>query len=69
VFYVRGIALALEVAEEQPEGSIFIIPLLLEECEVPERLSPWQWLNYYEEDAHDRLLRALRKRALQLQPR
>jgi hypothetical protein len=65
----REIRSAIEVADEQPEGSIFIIPLRLEECKVPDGLTRWQWLNYYEDDAHDRLLGALRKRVSQLQSR
>ena len=40
-FYVAGyrqkeVRLALDVADEQPEGTNFIIPVKLEECEVPE---------------------------------
>ena len=57
---------ALDVADEQPEGTIFLVPLRLEECEVPERLSQWQWVNYYEERGYERLLRALRARAASL---
>src|SRR5207244_3232472 len=34
----REIRQALDVAEEQPEGAIFIIPLKLKPCEVPIRL-------------------------------
>jgi hypothetical protein len=68
-FLQKEITFALQVAEEQPEGSIFIIPLRLEDCKVPDRLSRWQWLDYFEDGAHDRLLRALRKRASQLQSR
>jgi hypothetical protein len=62
-FVQKEIKWALDVADEQPEGSIFIIPVKLEECEVPERLRQWQWLNLYEENGYDRLLLALRARA------
>ena len=54
---------ALDVADEQPEGTIFIIPLRLEECDVPERLRRWQWVDYFEPNGHERLIRALRARA------
>ena len=57
---------ALNVADEKPEGSIFIIPLKLEECTVLERLSKWQWLNLYEDNAYPKLLDTLRFRAEQL---
>jgi len=62
----KEIKLALDVADEQPEGTIFVIPLKLEECEIPERLSRFHSLNYYEQGGHDRLLKALRRRAQSL---
>lgn len=65
-FLQREINFVLDAAEEQPEGAIFILPVKLESCDVPERLARWQWLNYFEKDAHDRLLTSLRKRAAQL---
>lgn len=65
-FIQKEIRIALDVADEQPEGTIFIIPLKLEECDVPDRLSRWQWINYVEPRGHERLLRALRVRATQL---
>jgi hypothetical protein len=54
-FVQKEIRLALDVADEQPEGKIFIIPLRLEDCEVPERLRRWQWVNYFEPRAFQRL--------------
>ncbi len=54
---------ALDIADEQPEDAIFLIPLKLEECEVPERLSRWQWVNFFEEGGYERLMRTLQKRA------
>jgi formylglycine-generating enzyme required for sulfatase activity len=50
----------LDVADEQPEGAIFLIPARLEQCEVPDRLSRWQWVNLYEAKGYERLMRALR---------
>ena len=38
----KEIKLALDVADQQPEGRIFLIPVRLEECMVPDRLSRWQ---------------------------
>ena len=55
----KEIGFALDVAEEQPEGAIFIVPVRLEDCEIPSRLSRWQWVNLYEESGYKRLLRAL----------
>lgn len=62
----REIKYALDVADEKIEGTIFLIPLKLEECKVPERLGMWQWVNYFEETGYEKLLKALQTRALEL---
>ena len=59
----KEIKFALDAADEKPEGVIFLIPVKLEPCEVPRRLSQWQWVNLYEEGGYERLLKALRLRA------
>ena len=55
----KEIKYVLDVADEQPEGTIFIVPVKLEECEVPERLRQWQWVNLFEKDGYERLMRSL----------
>jgi hypothetical protein len=62
-FVQKEIRFALDRALEQPEGAIFLIPLKLTPCEVPLRLKPFQWVNYYEENGYQNLVRALRARA------
>jgi formylglycine-generating enzyme required for sulfatase activity len=62
----REIRLALDTADLQPEGTIFIIPLRLESCDVPERLQRWHWCDYFEAESYDLLLRSLFYRAKQL---
>ena len=52
----------LDAADEQPEGTIFVIPARLEPCEVPERLRRWQWVNLFETNGYSRLLLAVRSR-------
>jgi hypothetical protein len=59
----KEIRLALDVADEQPEGTIFLIPARLEEYTVPDRLSCWHWVNLFEEKGYERLMRALHARA------
>jgi len=59
----REIKYALDVADEQPEGALCLIPLRLEECEAPERLRRWQWVDLFQRPGYERLLRALRARA------
>jgi class 3 adenylate cyclase len=52
---------ALDVADEQPEGSVFLIPVRLEECDVPERLRHLHWVDLFRDPLeYFRLLRALR---------
>ena len=59
----KEIKFALDVADEQPEDTIFLIPLKLEDCEMPERLSRWQWVNHFDPNGYARLMKALRARA------
>ncbi|MBW7918266.1 MAG: toll/interleukin-1 receptor domain-containing protein [Anaerolineales bacterium] len=51
---------------EKPEGTIFFIPLQLEECEPPFSMREIQWGKYHEPDGYERLVRALNKRAGQV---
>lgn len=62
-FIQKEIKFALDIADEQPEGAIFIIPLKFEECEAPSRLSRWHWVNFYEERGYERLIASLNIRA------
>jgi len=59
----KEIKSALDVADEKPEGTIFIIPARLEECKTPDRLSMYHWVDLYEEDGYQKLMRALLLRA------
>ena len=65
-FIQQEIKFALDVADQRPEDSIYIIPLKLEECVVPERLKRWHWVNFYDEKGYERLLRALKATANRL---
>jgi hypothetical protein len=67
-FFQKELALALDTAAEKPEGTIFIIPIRLNDCEVPVRLQPYQYVNYYGSEPHKEivyisLIASLRKRA------
>jgi formylglycine-generating enzyme required for sulfatase activity len=57
---------AFNFAEEKPEGTIYIIPLRLDECEPPLRFKQWQWVDYFNTSAHEKLIRSLRLRASDL---
>jgi hypothetical protein len=62
-FLQKEIKFALDVADEKPEGTIFIIPVKLDDCQLPSRLRHWQWVNYFEGIGYQRILGALRSRA------
>lgn len=57
---------ALDVADEKPEGTIFVIPVRLEDCPVPERLKKWHWVDLFDQRGYQRLIRSLRQRSAQL---
>lgn len=59
----KEIKLALDIADEKPEGTIFIIPARLENCTVPTRISRWQWVDLFTETGYPRLLKSLQERA------
>jgi hypothetical protein len=58
-FVQKELRIALDVADEQPEGSTFLIPVRLEECEIPDRLKRWQAADLFKPETYDRLRRAL----------
>jgi hypothetical protein len=59
----KEIRVALDAEEEKPEGTIFIIPVRLEEIAVPNRLKRWHWINLFENNGYQKLVRALVSRA------
>lgn len=56
----KEIKLALEVLDMMPEGTIFLIPLRLDDCQVDDRLSSRHWVNLFEQGGYELLVRALR---------
>jgi hypothetical protein len=62
-FVQKEIRIALDAADEKPEGTIFIIPVRLEECKVPERISQYHWVDIFSDNGYERLWKALRLRA------
>jgi len=63
----KEIKLALDVADEQPENTIFIIPVRLDECNIPDRLSKWQWVNYYDKNGFEQIVKSLNHQAKSLE--
>jgi hypothetical protein len=72
-YFHKEISFALDAAQEQPEGAIFIVPVRIEDAEVPNRLRKWQWVDLFHEEGsklrekgYEQLMRALKKRAKEL---
>ena len=57
----------LDVADEKSEGTIFLIPLRINDCKVPRRLEKWHYVDSFPKDrkerAYKRLLFSLQSRA------
>jgi hypothetical protein len=65
---------ALKVAEMMPDGRVFIVPVRLARCDVPDRLATWQWVDIFQPGGYELLRRALAsqisaKRATSNRPR
>lgn len=65
-FLQKEIRIALDIADEKPDGAIFLIPARLEEVDIPRRLRNLQWTNLYEERGYERLVGALQERGTKL---
>lgn len=55
----REIKYALNRWQEKLDDDIYLIPVRLEDCEIPEGLKKFHWVNLFEKDGWSRLLRAL----------
>jgi hypothetical protein len=59
----KEVRIAINKADLQPEGDIFIIPARLGECEIPENLRKWHCVDLFELEGYERLMRTLRLQA------
>ncbi len=63
--FKKELRYAREIALEKPEEAIFLIPLRLDECEVPRGLRFYQWVDYFGErknEGYDSLVESLQLR-------
>jgi hypothetical protein len=68
----KEIRKVLDIALEKPEETIFIIPLRLDDCELPRRLRSLHYVDYFPDEkrgqVYQRLLQSLNIRFRQLYP-
>lgn len=66
-FIQKELRKVLDIADEKPEGTIFVIPLRLDDCDVPKRVSKFQFFNLFPERqiewVYERIYRSLDIRA------
>ena len=58
-FMQKELKYALEILEQMPEGRVFLIPVRLDNCTVPDRISDRQWVDLFSEDGFYKLLLAI----------
>ena len=52
---------ALEVQQKKFKRKIFIIPVRLDDCELPPPLRQWQWIDWFADQAPEKLTRTILK--------
>jgi hypothetical protein len=57
----KEIRIALDEASKRPEGSIYIVPVKLDDCEVPSRLARWHCVELANDKTYSQLKRLLRQ--------
>lgn len=58
-FLQKEIRAALSIWQEKLDSDIYLIPVRLDDCEVPESLRDLQWVDLFEEDGWTRLVEAI----------
>ena len=57
----KELKFVLELALEKPDGTIFILPVRLDDCERPRRLRPIQGVDYFPVDRREKAYNILRR--------
>jgi hypothetical protein len=65
-YFNKEIKFALDALDQQPEGSIYLIPVKLEECTIPDRLSHLHCVILEGDRGYDKVKKSLLARAKQL---
>jgi len=50
---------ALEEFEKMPENKVFLLPLRLDDCQVPESLARWHWVDLHSGDGFNKLITSI----------
>lgn len=58
-FLQKELHLGLGVWEYMLENDIYLIPIRIDECTVPKKLSNFQWVDWFSKDGHQKLIDAI----------
>lgn len=58
-YFQKELKIGMEILDRQPEGRIYLIPVRLEDCEVPIKLRKRHWVDFFKNNGMERLLRAI----------
>jgi len=65
-YFQKEIRIAKSIQDEKPQGTIYLIPIRLDACDIPQQLSEFAWGDYSQPDGFNNLLRSLNIRANEL---
>ena len=58
-YFQKEVKAALQILDLFPAGQVFVIPVRLDDCQVPSAMQSKQWLDWQSEEAGSKLLAAL----------
>ena len=58
-YFQKELKIGMEILDRQPEGRIYLIPVRLEDCQVPQKLKKPHWVDFFKDNGMERLLRAI----------
>jgi hypothetical protein len=64
-FVQKELKMALDIMDLQPEGRIYLLPVRLEECDVPFKLRHLHWCDIFDNHGLEHLLRAIDRAAVE----
>lgn len=63
----REFKIALDILEELPEGEIFIIPIRIDSCVLPERFRKIQYCDLFENEGFEKIVKAITNQSSELE--
>ncbi|MCP4109821.1 MAG: toll/interleukin-1 receptor domain-containing protein [Desulfobacteraceae bacterium] len=58
-YFQRELKRGLDFFDRKPEGSIYLIPVRLDDCIIPHRFQKLHWCDFFSEKYDEKLLRAI----------